>query len=470
MRNILKLFFILAFCGIYLQAQQYNIVVDNDYNYNSDISYGAYITNTKNNTYTTYGIYNYTYNDGSGDSYGIYSRNFSYGTGTPYAGYFTGTYNTNVPTGYGIYASASGATNNWAGYFAGRVGTSGRFIVDSNLDNNKVIIWNDGNPISSTSTNCYSLGVDGGNFKFNVPISSDVFTFNHGDVAGGSLTYIKRLQAGAAGTVGSAAVGVNWISSGSVTYNIDVSGVGYITNGVWTASDRNFKKDIKKYSSALETISKLQAYTYQYDRSKAPEYNFDEREHIGYLAQDLQKVVPQAVMEDGKGKGFLAVNYDMLIPVISEAVKELASERDATKAENSELKDKISALESEMTELRAMVQKMNAAMQNCCLSDKTETGSLINSNGNYSSAARLEQNAPNPFYNKTIIQHYVPEEAGNAQLQITALDGKVVKSINLNKGFSTTTISGSELVAGTYFYTLIIDGSNAATKEMILTK
>lgn len=109
-------------------------------------------------------------------------------------------------------------------------------------------------------------------------------------------------------------------------------------------------------------------------------------------------------------------------------------------------------------------------MQNCCLSDKTETGSLINSNGNYSSAARLEQNAPNPFYNKTIIQHYVPEEAGNAQLQITALDGKVVKSINLNKGFSTTTISGSELVAGTYFYTLIIDGSNAATKEMILTK
>ena len=318
--------------------------------------------------------------------------------------------------------------------------------------------------------------------RFNVPLLDDKFHFYiNADSIAIPAVVIKR-ETSTTSTYAaheSAKLGIGW-SDASVLYNLDVNGKTYCTSGTWTASDRNFKKDIKKYDSALETIAKLQAYTYQYDRNKAPEYNFDEREHIGYLAQDLQKIVPQAVMEDGKGKGFLAVNYNMIIPVISEAVKELASERDAAKAENNELKNKISAvqeqnnaLQNRLDALESSLQKMNAAMQNCCLSDKTETGSLINdgnSNNNYSNAARLEQNAPNPFYAKTIIQHYVPEEANSAQLQITALDGKVIKSINLSKGFSTTTINGSELAAGTYIYALIIDGKNTAAKEMILTK
>ncbi|MBK8443492.1 MAG: tail fiber domain-containing protein [Sphingobacteriales bacterium] len=460
------------------------------YTYNNAInSYGAYLSNTGNDAYTKYGLYNYTYNDGTGNSYGVYGYNNSWGTGTPYAGYFQGSYNSNVPVGYGIYATSTGATNNWAGYFQGKVGVSERVIVsDQVIDNNKLVLWQSYGTTTATSNNCHSIGTNNYMMRFNVPLLDDKFHFYVGaDSVAAPAVVIKR-EISSTSTYAaykSAKLGIGW-SDASVWYNLDVNGKAYCTGGIWETSDRNFKKDIKKYDSALETIAKLQAYTYQYDRSKAPEYNFDEREHIGYLAQDLQKIVPQAVMEDGKGKGFLAVNYNMIIPVISEAVKELASERDAAKTENSELKNKVSALENKISvvqeenntlqnrldALESSLQKMNAAMQNCCLSDKTETGSLINdgNSNNYSNAARLEQNAPNPFYAKTIIQHYVPEEANSAQLQITALDGKVMKSINLGKGFSTTTINGSELAAGTYIYALIIDGKNTATKEMILTK
>ncbi|MCB0517231.1 MAG: tail fiber domain-containing protein [Chitinophagales bacterium] len=475
-----KFLFFAALMGItyHLHAQQVYIDNSNDlnaasieaYTSNNTInSFGAILYNTGSSDYSKYGLYTYVYNDGAANSFGVYSNNNSWGTADAFAGYFTGNYNGNVPTGFGIYASSVGAINNWAGYFDGRLGVSERAIISSlSLDNNKLVLWNDGSAITSTSTNCYSLGIASEEFKLNVPLSSNIFTFNHGDIPDGTKTYVKRLQTGAVGAVGSGAVGINWLYPGSVTYNIDVNGNGWIAGGTWTGSDRNFKKDIKKYDDALEKIQQLQAYTYLYDQSKAPEYNFDEREHVGYLAQELQKVVPQAVMEDGKGSGYLAVNYDMIIPVISEAVKELSNQNNAIKTENDDLKNKVADLETELTELHSMLQKMSSAMQNCCLSEKVDDIKVASVNN---SGARLEQNAPNPFYNKTIIQYYLPDDTRNANLQIVNIEGRVVKTIDLNTtGYGTTTINGNDLTAGTYIYSLVINGRVAASKEMILTK
>ena len=46
-----------------------------------------------------------------------------------YGGHFTGTGITGVDTAYGIYAAASGATTNYAGYFSGDIGITGGSIV-----------------------------------------------------------------------------------------------------------------------------------------------------------------------------------------------------------------------------------------------------------------------------------------------------------------------------------------------------
>ncbi len=48
--------------------------------------------------------------------------------------------------------------------------------------------------------------------------------------------------------------------------------------------------------------------------------------------------------------------------------------------------------------------------------------------------AVLYQNIPNPFSGKTIIQYYIPEDAGNAYIQITTVNGAVLKTINVTKG------------------------------------
>ncbi|MCB9042545.1 MAG: T9SS type A sorting domain-containing protein [Chitinophagales bacterium] len=83
----------------------------------------------------------------------------------------------------------------------------------------------------------------------------------------------------------------------------------------------------------------------------------------------------------------------------------------------------------------------------------------------------MEQNTPNPFYNKTIIQYFLPENSRDAQIQISNVEGKIVKTFPLSTGgFGTITVNGGELAAGTYFYTLNIGNTTIAIKQMILTK
>jgi hypothetical protein len=47
------------------------------------------------------------------------------------------------------------------------------------------------------------------------------------------------------------------------------------------------------------------------------------RPQLGLIAQDVQKVLPDIVAVEGEG--LLGVNYQQVIPVLIEAVKELAA-------------------------------------------------------------------------------------------------------------------------------------------------
>ena len=83
----------------------------------------------------------------------------------------------------------------------------------------------------------------------------------------------------------------------------------------------------------------------------------------------------------------------------------------------------------------------------------------------------LHQNIPNPFTQRTQINFYIPENVKTAQICIYNLQGKQIKQIPVTqRGEGSQWISGSELTAGMYLYTLIMDGKEVDTKQMILTK
>jgi hypothetical protein len=106
-------------------------------------------------------------------------------------------------------------------------------------------------------------------------------------------------------------------------------------------------------------------------------------------------------------------------------------------------------------------KKQNADMQ--ITADNAKSAGNLN--------AYLEQNAPNPFNNSTTIRYHIPASASNAQIIVINAVGRMVKTFTvINKGAGSITINGSELAAGNYYYTLIVDGKKADSRQMILNK
>ena len=86
-------------------------------------------------------------------------------------------------------------------------------------------------------------------------------------------------------------------------------------------------------------------------------------------------------------------------------------------------------------------------------------------------SAVLQQNAPNPLDAATTIKYDVPTAAKRASISISTTGGQVLEVINLsNKGKGEITINGSNLPSGTYYFTLIVDGKEIATKQMVVIK
>jgi len=87
------------------------------------------------------------------------------------------------------------------------------------------------------------------------------------------------------------------------------------------------------------------------------------------------------------------------------------------------------------------------------------------------SPATLEQNKPNPFSNSTVISYTLPQHFSSAQILVTDNSGKTIKQIQLTGfGNGSLQIDASGLSSGTYQYSLIVDGRNIETKQMMHVK
>jgi len=86
-------------------------------------------------------------------------------------------------------------------------------------------------------------------------------------------------------------------------------------------SDKRLKENIKPIESALDKVSKLQGVTFDWKESDSI---LKIKEDIGFIAQDVQKVVPELVRENEDG--MLSMRHQGIAPILLEAIKELKAE------------------------------------------------------------------------------------------------------------------------------------------------
>ena len=99
------------------------------------------------------------------------------------------------------------------------------------------------------------------------------------------------------------------ITAGSIQGNLYGDG-----SAVTSISDRRLKEHIIPIMNALEKVSSMQAVKYRL-------YKDPSRQWIGYIAQDLEVILPEVVRTDSEG--WKSIQYTNLPALIIEAVKEL---------------------------------------------------------------------------------------------------------------------------------------------------
>jgi hypothetical protein len=139
---------------------------------------------------------------------------------------------------------------------------------------------------------------------------------------------------------GTVFIGRDAISS---TYRLYVSGSAYAT-GVWNSSDRTLKENVRPLESSLDLVSELNPVRYTW-KEEMKEYGIDEAsEDFGFIAQDLQQVLPEVVREMDD-EGHLAVNYDHIIAVNTAAIQELLELVENQQERIEQLENRIADLE-----------------------------------------------------------------------------------------------------------------------------
>lgn len=251
--------------------------------------------------------------------------------------------------------------------------------------------------------------------------------------------------------------GTNTIASNSklvpLNDNSGVTGLGtsskrwfdvWAVDGTINTSDARDKTNIRDLDYGLKQIMQLHSVRFNWKN------NDEKNDKLGLIAQEIQKVMPEVVRDwefvtneqTGKTEKVpsqrLGVMYADIIPVLITSIQQ---------------QQKI------ITTLEERITKMEAS-QTTISSNKSSSN---NTNG-----ATLEQNQPNPFNQNTTIRYHLPTGT-TGQVIIYDNAGRALKTMQATQN-GQVQINAYDLKAGTYTYTLMVNGKLVDSKKMVVSQ
>mgnify|MGYP002623809206 CR=1 FL=1 len=159
----------------------------------------------------------------------------------------------------------------------------------------------------------------------------------------------------------------------------------------------------------------------------------------GLDPKQLKEVYPELVYEDENGN--VSINYVEMVPLLVQSINELSQELAELKGTSS--------------------KKAKKKAEATTIDEATFEVDIV----------RMDQNKPNPFSESTVITLNIPKNTQKANIFIYDMSGKQVKAIPVSeRGETNITVFASDLTAGMYIYTLVVDGKVAVTRKMIVSE
>ena len=216
--------------------------------------------------------------------------------------------------------------------------TNDNFEINYNgAGNAEVVVNTSGNVGIGTTSPGYTLDVSGGSGTMS-RIQS-----------GGASTYLAIKNSSNTGYVGVDSTNLEFYPTGSKAATLQSSGnlfIGGTLTQSYSFSDERLKENITVITDAIDKVKTLRGITFT--RKK------DNSEGTGLIAQELEKVLPQAVYEPepqidkdpitGEARGetpetYKAIHYGNTVGLLVEAIKELSTKLEAAETRITELEE-----------------------------------------------------------------------------------------------------------------------------------
>ncbi|MCI1753209.1 MAG: tail fiber domain-containing protein [Flavobacteriales bacterium] len=245
--------------------------------------------------------------------------------------------------------------------------------------------------------------------------------------------------------------------------NVNVVGTGYYVNGNFVASDAQFKINVQPLEDPLAILMQLHPDRYEFLVDEFPQMNFPSGEHGGFIAQEVEVVLPSLVSQtriaaetDSLGNeispavDYKAVNYAGLTPYIVGALQQ----------QQGVIQQQQASIDQQNTRMAELEDRINQ----CCAANGSGMAPQSGERSTTADSNVQEQRLliiPNPVADLTTLEYYVPK-AGQVSLQVSTSDGKPLETLREEKaeaGAYNYAWNTTKLAAGTYFCTFMLDGA-----------
>ncbi|KAG2771471.1 hypothetical protein Pcac1_g17546 [Phytophthora cactorum] len=176
-----------------------------------------------------------------------------------------------------------------------------------------------------------TIASGGLSIKGGVTVVDTGVTVSAGDVLISSNTQSAATNSGALVVTGGVGIGRDLRCAGTIYGTV-----------VTTPSDRRLKTTIQDLSSSQEIIRQLHPVTYEWRRDQFPSRNFPGGVFHGFLADEVEQILPDLVEEDADG--WKSLNYVGIVPHLVRAVQEMQGQLEASQVHLTRMQHQIDAL------------------------------------------------------------------------------------------------------------------------------